>query len=53
VRLAGPKTGCALNVTRPAQVAEVGKQIVPDEVAASTAPSVVGDYTSRAILACP
>jgi ABC-type uncharacterized transport system substrate-binding protein len=53
VRLAGPKTGCALNITRPAQVAEVGKQIVPDEVAASTAPGVVGDYTSRAILACP
>jgi ABC-type uncharacterized transport system substrate-binding protein len=52
-RLAGPKTGCALNVTRPAQVAEVGKQIVPDEVAASAAPGVVGDYTSRIILACP
>lgn len=53
VRLAGPKTGCALNVTRPAHVAEVGKQIVPDEVAASTAPAVAGDYASRAILACP
>jgi ABC-type uncharacterized transport system substrate-binding protein len=53
VRMAGPKTGCALNVTRPTQVAEVGKQIVPDGVAASTAPGVVADYTSRAILACP
>jgi ABC-type uncharacterized transport system substrate-binding protein len=53
VRMAGPKTGCALNVTRPTQVAEVGKQIVPDEVAASAAPGVVADYTSRAILACP
>jgi ABC-type uncharacterized transport system substrate-binding protein len=53
VGLAGPKTGCALNVTRQAQVAEVGKQIIADEVAASAAPGVVGDYTSRAILACP
>jgi hypothetical protein len=42
-----------LNVTRQAQVAEVGKQIIADEVAASAAPGVVGDYTSRAILACP
>jgi ABC-type uncharacterized transport system substrate-binding protein len=53
IRLAGPKTGCALNVTRPTHVAEVGKQIIPDEVAASAAPGVVGDYASRAILACP
>ena len=53
ISVAGPKTGCALNLTRPAQVAEVGKQIIADEVAASMAPGVVGDYTSRAILACP
>jgi len=53
ISVSGPKTGCALNLTRAAHVAEVGKQIIADEVAASMAPGVVGDYTSRAILACP
>jgi ABC-type uncharacterized transport system substrate-binding protein len=53
VRFAGPNTGCAMNVNRAAQVAEEGKQIVPDEVAAANAPAVAGDYTSRVLVACP
>jgi ABC-type uncharacterized transport system substrate-binding protein len=53
VRLSGPPTGCALNVNRAAQVAEEGKQIVPDEVAATSAPGIGADYTSRVIVACP
>ena len=53
IRLAGPKTGCALNINRPAQVAAEGKQIVADEVAASAGPTAAADYVTRAILACP
>ena len=53
VRLVGPPTGCALSVNRAAQVAEEGKQIVADDVAATAAPGIGIDYTSRVIVACP
>ena len=53
VRFAGAPTGCALNVNRAAQVAEEGKQIVSDDIAATAAPGIGVDYTSRVIVACP
>lgn len=53
VRFAGSPTGCALNLNRAAQVAEEGKQIVADDVAATAAPGIGADYTSRVIVACP
>lgn len=53
IRLTGPKTGCALAINRPAQTAQEGKQIVPDDIAASAAPAVGVEYVSRVILACP
>jgi ABC-type uncharacterized transport system substrate-binding protein len=52
-RLTMPPTGCVLNVNRAAQVAEEGKQLVPDEVAATAAPAVGADYTNRIVLVCP
>lgn len=53
VRMAGPKTGCALAVNRPAQVAEEGRQLVSDDIAATAAPAVGTEYATRVILACP